>query len=312
VNFVCHLVKEVSMPAVIRRCVCALPILIVAALVVITAQTRQKPAWAPGSSPTAGTPDWNTPQTIEPLDTVHLEEMNWIEARDAIKGGKKTVIIAAAGIEQSGPYAAGQKHCLIIHAVADSIARKLGDALVAPILTLVPEGDPENLPAGRHWYPNTVGVSVETFKSEIRDVAAAMKASGFEKVVLIADHGSEPKPMQEVADELTKKWGGSPQIKYIAEHYDYAGVSKFAEQQLKIDEYDEGLHDNYVLTAMMMAADPNSVRTRQRIKAGKFKVNGVDLAPESKTIANGKKCIDFMANRAVAAIKKAFNPTGAH
>lgn len=302
----------------IRRCLSVLGLVafcVMVTFVLMSAQApkKEKPKWAPGSGPAVGTPNWDTPQTIEPLDTVHLEEMNWIEARDAIyKNGKKTVIVAASGIEQSGPFAAGQKHTLIIHAVAAAVARKLGDALVAPIVTLAPEGDPDKLPADRRWYPNTVGVSVETFKAELRDLSTDLKACGFTKIVFLADHGSDSKPMQEVADELQAKWNGAVQVKYIAEFYDYPAVSRYAEEKLGIDEWDEGLHDNYVLTAMMMAVDPNSVRTKQRIAVGKFKVNGVDLAPESKTIANGKKLIDFRANIAVAGIKKAFGQPSMH
>jgi len=296
------------MPAVIRRWSCVLAIVVFSALVAsgaATAQTAQKP-YAPGSSPTAGSPDWNTPQTLEPYDSVHLEELTWVEARDAIKGGKKTVIIATSGIEQSGPYAAVGKHTYIVNATAEAIARKLGDCLVAPIITLVPEGNPEAT-TGRRWYPGTVGVSVDTFKREVTDVALALRASGFERIVLIGDHGSTQTPMKEVADELTARWtDGKTQIKYIAEYYDYPAVSKFAADTLGIKEDDEGLHDNYVITAMMMSVDPNTVRTKQRIKANRFIINKVNLAPESKTIANGKKCIDFIATRTAAAIRKAF------
>jgi creatinine amidohydrolase len=48
-----------------------------------------------------------------------------------------------------------------------------------------------------------------------------------------------------------------------------------------------------------------SVRTKQRIAAGKFRINGVDLAPAEKTIDWGKRLINFRAEAAVKAIKKA-------
>lgn len=43
----------------------------------------------------------------------------------------------------------------------------------------------------------------------------------------------------------------------------------------------------------------------ERIKAGKFKINGVSLAPLDKTIENGKRIVKFRTDVAVAAIKKA-------
>jgi hypothetical protein len=42
----------------------------------------------------------------------------------------------------------------------------------------------------------------------------------------------------------------------------------------------------------------------QRVKAGNFRINGVDLAPAEKTIAMGKKIIDFRAEQTVNAIRK--------
>jgi hypothetical protein len=43
----------------------------------------------------------------------------------------------------------------------------------------------------------------------------------------------------------------------------------------------------------------------ERIKAGKFVINGVPLAPIAKTIENGKRIVTFRTDVAVAALKKA-------
>jgi creatinine amidohydrolase len=267
--------------------------------------------YAPGSSPAASNPDPNTARTLDSLDSVFIEELTWLEVRDAIKTGKKTAIVAASGIEQSGPYLAVGKHTYVMRGTTEAIARKLGDCLVAPIITLVPEGnfDP---PSGMMRYPGSVGVQVDTFKRVVADLATAMRSSGFERIVLIGDHGANPAPMTQVASELSTKWsGGKARIRYIPEYYDYPGLSKWAES-LGITEDDEGLHDNYVITAMMMAVDPTTVRMKQRIAKNQFVINTVPLAPAEKTIANGKKIIDHVATVTVAAIRKAFaQPTTA-
>ena len=65
------------------------------------------------------------------------------------------------------------------------------------------------------------------------------------------------------------------------------------------------LRDDFGMTAMMMSVDPASVRTKQRIAAGKFRINGVDLAPAEKTIEWGKKIIDFRAEATVKVIRAA-------
>ena len=42
----------------------------------------------------------------------------------------------------------------------------------------------------------------------------------------------------------------------------------------------------------------------QRIAAGKFRINGVDLAPAEKTIEWGRKIVEFRAETTVEAIRR--------
>src|SRR5580704_19387495 len=87
----------------------------------------------------------NAPDPIPVLDTVWIEEMTYMEVRDAIKAGKTTALVVGGGIEQNGPYLAGGKHDYVAKVTAEPIARKLGNALIAPILVLAP-GDPDHIP----------------------------------------------------------------------------------------------------------------------------------------------------------------------
>jgi len=54
----------------------------------------------------------------------------------------------------------------------------------------------------------------------------------------------------------------------------------------------------------MMAVDPTTVRMKQRVAAGKFSINGVDLAPPERTIEWGKKIIAMRAESTIKAIRK--------
>jgi hypothetical protein len=55
----------------------------------------------------------------------------------------------------------------------------------------------------------------------------------------------------------------------------------------------------------MMVVDPNTVRMKERVAEGKFSINGVQLALAGKTIAMGRRAIEFRAGITVQAIKKA-------
>jgi creatinine amidohydrolase len=88
---------------------------------------------------------------------------------------------------------------------------------------------------------------------------------------------------------------------FVREYYENASVPAWVERQ-GIKQTPEGLHDDFVMSAQLLAVDPRTVRMEQRIKAGNFRINGVDLAPAEKTIALGRQIIDYRAEQTVKAI----------
>ena len=258
----------------------------------------------PGLSERADSPDPDTPRPIEALDSVFIEELTWMEVRDAIRSGKTTAIIATGGVEQNGPYLATGKHNYVLRAVTETIARELGDALIAPIVAFVPEGDIDP-PTDHMRYPGTISVRADTFKRLLADIANSLRVHGFRHIILLGDSGGNQDGMREVADELSRTWrGGVTSIHYIAEYYDNARVAHWLQGQ-GVHEVDEGLHDNLQYTAQMMVVDPTTVRMRQRVAAGKFSINGVALAPPEETIALGRRLVQYQASVAADAIREA-------
>lgn len=256
--------------------------------------------------PNPVSPDPESPRPIDAVDTVFIEDMTWMEVRDAMRAGKKTVIVATGGVEQNGPYLVTGKHNVVLRGTTEAIARKLGDALVAPIVPFVPEGDIDP-PTGHMKYPGTVSVTEETYRALLTDICRSYRTHGFETIVLIGDSGGNQQGLKAVAEALNQKWSATDsatRIHYVPEYYDFGGVAKWLEDK-GVKQTPEGLHDDFAMTAMMMAVDPASVRTEQRIKAGNFRINGVDLAPAEKTIKWGKRIIEFRAEATLKALRKA-------
>jgi len=252
-------------------------------------------------------PDPNAPRPIAAHDTLFIDEMTWMEVRDAQRAGKDTVIVAAGGIEQNGPYLATGKHNIVLRATTQAIATKLGTALVSPIVPFVPEGDFDP-PTDHMKYPGTIGVTEETFERLLKDICLSLRTHGFRHLILIGDHGMNQDGLEEVARDLSKKWaGGKTRVHYIREYYDDDVVSPWLKTQ-GIQEVDEGLHDDFSMEAQMMLVDPVTVRMKERLAAGKFHINGVELAPPEKTIEWGRKIVNYRAERTVAAIRKAIGP----
>jgi len=105
---------------------------------------------------------------------------------------------------------------------------------------------------------------------------------------------------------MNGSWKGSGTTAYyVPEYYNYDEVETFEQEALGIHEKLEGLHDDYYISSIIMVHDLDGVRAPERIKAGKFAINGVSLAPAEKTIENGRKIVRFRTEKTIAAIRAA-------
>ncbi len=251
------------------------------------------------------------PRPIEALASVWIEELTWMEVRDALAAGKTTAIIATGGIEQNGPYLATGKHNYVLYGACEGIARALGNALCAPVIKLVPEGDIEE-PSGMMRYPGTLSLRRETFEAVLDDVASSLRTHGFEHIVLIGDSGGNQDGMEAVAARLNERWGEIA-AHYIPEFYRYRDVFDWMERELGIVEpTNDGLHDDFVITAIMMVHDPTTVRYEQRVAAGLASINGLSIEPKEETIEIGKKLLAFRVEQTVRAIRAAIEASAAN
>ena len=253
---------------------------------------------------------YNCPDAPNPLpkaSTVWIEEMTWMDVRDALKEGKTTVIISTGGVEPNGPWLVTGKHNYVLRANCDAIARKLGDALCAPVVPFVPEGrlDP---PSGHMTSPGTISVTEETFAALLTDIVKSFKAHGFKNIMLIGDSGGNTRGMQAVATALNTEWGGNPLVAHIREHYDYNSVEKhMASKGFIKSGASDGLHDDPIISLNMFMADPKSIRYEERVKARKATINGVSLADRKKNLELGREIVEFRATVTANAIKRAID-----
>ena len=64
-----------------------------------------------------------TPNPLPAPNTVWLEEMTWMDVRDALASGMTTALIPTGGVEPNGPWLATGKHNFVLRANCDAIAR---------------------------------------------------------------------------------------------------------------------------------------------------------------------------------------------
>jgi len=251
----------------------------------------------------------DTPNPLPPATTVWLEEMTWMDVRDALHSGKTTAIVPTGGMEPNGPWLVTGKHNYVLHANCDAIARKLGDALCTPIIKLVPEGAIEP-PSGHMRSPGTISVREETFRAVLTDVARSLKMHGFRNIIFIGDSGGNQAGQRAVAETLNTEWDAGPVVAHVQEYYDYAGAARYmAYRGLKEGEGD-GLHDDPIIALNMFVDDPSSVRYDERVAAGLASINGVSLADRVEALGWAREIVEFRASQTVDAITKAIAHRG--
>ena len=234
---------------------------------------------------------------LEPVDTVWIEDMTQLEIRDALKAGKTTALLFAGGMEDNGPYVVVDQHGAIVHGQCEQIARKLANALCAPILHIAP-GDPT-----KAVNPGTIVLTPEVFKSVVANVVTSLKSQGFKNIYTMVDHGSAAGPMTEISKTLGEQFKDSGvRVAYIKEYYNNAELTQYVREVLKVEEKQEGYHDDYFTAAVSVAMDPVSARIPQRIKAGKTTLNGVEMAGP-KAAEDGRKIMAFHTELTVKAIQ---------
>ena len=191
----------------------------------------------------------------------------------------------------------------------DAIARKLGDALCAPIIKLVPEGNIEP-PSGHMASPGTLSLRQETFEALLTDVAHSLKMHGFRNIIFIGDSGGNQGGQRAVAERLNEKFAGAAIVAHVQEYYDYNSVTRYMAFRGLEDGEGDGLHDDPIITLNMLYDDPFSVRYEERVAAGKATINGFSIEDRVQSLELAREIVAFRAEHTADAIRIAIANRG--
>jgi creatinine amidohydrolase/Fe(II)-dependent formamide hydrolase-like protein len=151
--------------------------------------------------------------------TLLLEELTSPELREAVAAGATTILVPIGGTEQNGPHIALGKHNARALALATRIAHDLGNALVAPVIAYVPEGDIEP-PTAHMKFAGTVSIPVDAFERTLEGAARSFRRAGFHDIVFLGDHGGYRASLDRVSRKLDREWAASPvRVHALPEYY---------------------------------------------------------------------------------------------
>lgn len=222
--------------------------------------------------------------------SVHLEELTWTEVSEALRGGYRTVIIPTGGTEQNGPHLVLGKHNYIVRYTSEQIARRLGDALVAPVIAYVPEEQ-------HMGFAGTVSLSEELFEQLLEAAAESYARHGFEQILLIGDsYGNQP-GQQRVAERLNLRWQPlSARVLHIGDYYAANGQVDWLLQLGYCGEQIGG-HAGIRDTSELLVTRPQGVRRLRNLKGGVG--TGYDGDPSLASVQLGVRLLELKVEAAV-------------
>lgn len=242
--------------------------------------------------------------------SVMLEELTSTELRSRIEHGATTILIPIGGVEQSGPYIALGKHNVRAGIIAAMIAQKLGNTMVAPVVSYVPEGT-VTPPAGHMRFSGTISIPTAAFEALLEGAAASFRQHGFRDIVFIGDHGGYQQNEVSVAQKLNRAWGKDDPARAHAllEYYDItqtAFVDDLKKQGYSSAEI--GLHAGLNDASLMLATAPSMVRVEAMSHGPKPGVaDGVRGDATRATAELGRLGVQRQVDASVNAIRTILN-----
>ena len=127
-----------------------------------------------------------------------LADMTWPDVAAAVAAGATTVILPLGATEQHGPHLPLGTDTFRAAALADRLAARLPEALVAPPL-------PIGCSDEHAGFPGLLSLDAETLASVIVDCAGRMVAWGARRLILLSAHGGNGRALERAAARLTRE-----------------------------------------------------------------------------------------------------------
>ncbi len=239
--------------------------------------------------------------------SVFLEDLTSPEVAAAIREGHTTIIIPVGGVEQNGPHMALGKHNVRAKVLAGRVALQLGNALVAPVVAYVPEGNVAP-PTGHMRFAGTISVPEAAFKGILEGAARSLRQHGFRDIVLLGDHGGYQNALKAVATGLNRDWTRPGARAHFVGAY-YSATQTTYLQALKakgMTEAQTGTHAATADTSLMMAVDASLVKPELFAQAAREgRSGGTEGDPRPSSALLGQLGVDAIVQQTAVAIRNA-------
>ena len=259
-----------------------------------------------------GTQDPNEVRPIDAAGTLFIDEMTFMEVRDALREGKTTAIVGTGGVEQNGPYTATGKHNFVMRVTGRSHCPQTREC--------AGRADRAVRPRGAARAAHRAHAVCRHDQRHRRDLPRAVARHLHEpEGARVYRHRADRRQRWQPERHEGRGRGVECEVECRQDARVFrAGVLHAGHVELRLPEV--ARHPSAARRAVGLAGRdarrlplrgargrrrPAHIRAEQRIKAGKFSINGVDLESVASVVANGRKLAAYRADITVAAIRTA-------
>ncbi|MGN6722871.1 MAG: creatininase family protein [Marmoricola sp.] len=178
-----------------------------------------------------------------------LDTLTSPEVRDAIAGGRDTVVFALGATEQHGPHLPLATDALLGDHLAELVADRL-DAFVGPTVRV-------GCSSHHLEFPGTLSVDDETFSGIVHGLIRSAARGGFARVVLIPTHGGNFGPLGAALESLEPDLG--IQVSALTDVRVLLAIAQTGEEEFGVPLSAGGLHAGEWETSLLMAYRPDLV-----------------------------------------------------
>jgi len=185
------------------------------------------------------------------MQKINLFEMTRPEVEQAIAAGADTVVVPLGSTEQHGLHLPLGTDAILGAAMGDRVARALGNALLAPAITI---GCSEH-----HMdFAGSLTLRKETFSAVVADVCRSLAHHGFGHIALIPTHGGNFAPLAKAVKAIRPELSG---VNLIA----YTDLMGFMDEifrvgkALEVTPEQAGGHSGEFETSLMLSVRPDLV-----------------------------------------------------
>lgn len=187
------------------------------------------------------------------MAAINLDTLTSPEVRDAIAGGRDTVVFALGATEQHGPHLPLATDALLGDHLAELVADRL-DAFVGPTVRV-------GCSSHHLEFPGTLSVDDETFYGIVHGLIRSAARGGFRRVVLIPTHGGNFGPLGAALERLKPDAG--IRVSALTDVRVLLAIAQTGEQEFGVPLSSGGLHAGEWETSLLMAVRPDLVQSDQ-------------------------------------------------